>query len=81
MTEPNVIKHLTRKELFGTQTKLAEAAGCKPHTICGKRDSDNPLTYQQMRRILATAPEYGVEVTPDDFFPERLVDDDQTAAA
>ena len=70
MIEPNVIEHLTRKELFGSQTRLAEAAGCKAHTICGKRNSRNPLTHEQMRRILAKAPELGVPVTPEDFFPE-----------
>lgn len=69
MVEPNVIEHLTRKELFGSQTRLARAAGCEPHTICGKRNSRNPLTYEQMRRILSRAPDLGVLVTPEDFFP------------
>jgi len=63
-----VIKHL--KSRFGTQTRLAEAAGVKPHTISGKKDSANPLTHEQMRRILEKAPEMGVQVTPADFFPD-----------
>lgn len=70
MTEPNVIAHLTKRGLFGSQTALAKAAGCTPHTICGKRNKRNPLTYEQMCRILANAPDMGVEVTPEDFFPE-----------
>lgn len=70
MVEPNLIEHLTGKGLFGSQTNLARAAGCAAHTICGKRNSPNPLTYQQMRRILASAAELGVAITPDDFFPE-----------
>jgi hypothetical protein len=70
MIETNVIAHLTRKELFGSQTNLATALGCRPHTICGKRNSKNPLTYEQMRRILAVAAETGLSITPDDFFPE-----------
>lgn len=73
-----VITHLTAKERFGSQTRLAAAAGVKPHTICGKRDSENPLTYKQMRNILRTAPEMGVEVRPDDFFPGES--DDEAAA-
>lgn len=70
MIEPKVIAYLTRDDMFGSQTKLARAAGCEPHTICGKRNSANPLTYQQMRRILEKGPEMGVFVTPEDFFPE-----------
>lgn len=69
MTDTTVIDHL--KSRFGTQTRLAEAAGVKPHTISGKKDSANPLTHEQMRRILERAPDMGVVVTPDDFFPER----------
>lgn len=70
MVETNVIKHLTRDELFGSQTNLARAAGCTPQTICEKRNSENPLTHRQMRRILSVGPEMGVPVTPEDFFPE-----------
>lgn len=65
-----VIVHLTSPERFGTQTRLAEAAGVKPHTISGKADTDNPLTYAQMRRVLQAGPTMGVPVTPSDFFPE-----------
>ena len=65
----NVIDHLTAPERFRTQTRLAEAAGVKPHTICEKRHT-NTLTHDQMRRILRAAPDMGVEVRPDDFFPE-----------
>jgi transcriptional regulator with XRE-family HTH domain len=66
-TVANVIDHLTG--LFGSQTRLAEAAGCSQPTISEKRKS-NTLTMAQMRRILATAPNMGVPVRPDDFFPE-----------
>lgn len=65
----NVIDHLTAPERFRTQTRLAEAAGVRPHTICEKRKT-NALTHEQMRRILRKAPEMGVELTPADFFPE-----------
>lgn len=65
-----VIAHLTSPAKFGTQTRLAAAAECKPHTISGKRDSDNPLTLVQMTRILRNGPELGVAVEPADFFPE-----------
>jgi hypothetical protein len=65
-----VIKHLTSRERFGTQTRLAEAAGVRPHTISGKAASDNPLTYAQMRRVLERGPMMGVEVRPEDFFPD-----------
>lgn len=58
------------KAKFGTQTAIARAAGVKPHTICGKQGNANPLTYEQMRRILAAAPEMGVELSPADFFPD-----------
>ena len=70
MSDKNVIDHLTAPERFGTQTRLAEAAGVKPHTISEKRHS-NALTHNQMRRILDVAPRMGVEIGPDDFFPER----------
>lgn len=66
-----VITHLIAKERFGTQTRLAEAAGVKPHTISGKRATENPLTYKQMRNILRAAPEMGVAVQPADFFPDE----------
>lgn len=62
-----MIDHLAAR--FGTQTRLAEAAGVKPHTISGKHASPNPLTHSQMSRILEAAPAMGVEITPDDFFP------------
>lgn len=66
----NVIQHLTSKDRFGTQTRLAAAAGVKPHTICEKKASANPLTHTQMRRILTVAPEMGVQVDAWDFFPD-----------
>ncbi len=69
MSDIGVIAHLTQPELFGSQTKLAKAAGVRPHTISGKRDSENPLTYSQMRRILEEGPTLGVTVDPWDFFP------------
>lgn len=65
-----VIAHLTQRERFGSQTRLAEAAGVKPHTISGKADTQNPLTYAQMRRILDAGPRMGIPVTPSDFFPD-----------
>lgn len=65
-----VIRHLTARERFGTQTRLAEAAGVKQNTISGKAGSENPLTYAQMRRVLEVAPTMGVPITPDDFFPD-----------
>lgn len=64
-----VIAHLIDPERFRTQTRLAAAAGVKPHTISGKAADDNPLTYAQMCRILQVAPEFGVRITPADFFP------------
>lgn len=64
----NVIDHLTSPERFGTQTRLAEAAGVRPHTISEKRHT-NSLTHAQMRRILVFAPKMGVSIGPGDFFP------------
>ena len=69
MSDINIIDHLTTPERFGTQTKLAKAAGCTPQTINEKRHS-NALTHAQMRRILSAAPEMGVRVEPSDFFPD-----------
>lgn len=69
MSDINVIDHLTAPERFKTQTRLAQAAGVKPHTISEKRHT-NALTHEQMRRILRVAPEMGVDVSPTDFFPE-----------
>lgn len=69
MSDTNVIDHLTAADRFGTQTRLAEAAGVKPHTISEKRKAGN-LTHEQMRRILRVAPAMGVSIRPDDFFPE-----------
>jgi transcriptional regulator with XRE-family HTH domain len=77
MSDINVIDHL--KSRFGTQIKLAEAAGCKQNTISDRRKA-NSLTHEQMRRILRTAPDMGVTVEPADFFPE-LLSDRQDAAA
>lgn len=65
----NVVSHL--KSIFGTQDRLAEAAGVKQNTI-SDRKKVNSLTHEQMRRILRTAPDMGVEVKPDDFFPELI---------
>lgn len=67
----NVIDHLTAPERFGTQTRLAEAAGVRPHTISEKRHT-NSLTHAQMRRILTVAPQMGISISPDDFFPGVL---------
>jgi hypothetical protein len=64
---PNVIDHL--KGRFGSQLRIAEAAGVKQNTI-SDRKAANSLTHEQMRRILKTAPDMGVRITPDDFFPE-----------
>jgi transcriptional regulator with XRE-family HTH domain len=62
----NVIDHLTQR--FGTQLRLAAAAGCAQSTMSEKRKS-NSLTHDQMRRLLKVGPEMGVEISPDDFFP------------
>lgn len=67
MADANVVEHL--RSLFGTQERLAEAAGVKQNTISDRKKA-NSLTHRQMRRILATAPQMGVAVRPDDFFPE-----------
>lgn len=70
MSDIDVITHLTAPERFRTQTRLAEAAGVKPHTISGKLKAKSGLTYEQMRRILKVAPGMGITITPADFFPE-----------
>ncbi|RAK52106.1 hypothetical protein [Phenylobacterium deserti] len=67
MSDTNVVLHL--KARFGTQTRVAEAAGIRPHTL-SERKERNTLTHEQMRRILRAAPEMGVEISPADFFPE-----------
>jgi predicted XRE-type DNA-binding protein len=64
---PNVIDHL--KSRFGNQQRIAEAAGVTQGTISDRR-ARNSLSHKQMRTILKTAPDMGVEITPDDFFPE-----------
>lgn len=68
--EIKVIDHLTKR--FGTQLRLAAAAGCAQSTMSEKRQS-NSLTHDQMRRILKAAPAMGVEIEPADFFPELSV--------
>lgn len=65
-----VIVHLTAPDRFRTQTRLAAAAGIMPHTLSEKVRSKNPLTFEQMGKILRAAPDMGVAVTPADFFPE-----------
>lgn len=71
---PNVIDHLTASERFRTQARLADAAGVKQHSISGRRKV-NSLSHDQMRRLLKVAPEYGVTLTPADFFPELSAND------
>lgn len=66
----NVIDYLTRPERFRTQTRLAEAVGVTQSTIAGRRKT-NSLSHEQMRRILTVAPDLGIEIKPEDFFPER----------
>lgn len=80
MTAINVIDHLTAPDRFKTQMRLAEAAGVKQNTISDRRAA-NSLTHEQMRRILKRAPEMGVHVTPDDFFPELNAEAEQVAAS
>lgn len=63
-----VIAHL--KVRFKTQTRLAQAAEVRPHTISGKRSSENPLTYTQLCRIVQNGPDMGVEITLADLFPQ-----------
>jgi uncharacterized protein (DUF2384 family) len=81
MSDINVIAHLTAPERFRTQTRLAEAAGVKPHTINEKRHHGGSLTHAQMRRILKVAPAMGVEVDAWDFFPDMAPDGRMTAEA
>lgn len=71
MSDTNVIVHLTAPTRFGSQKRLAAAAGVTQPTI-SERKASNTLSHEQMRRILAAAPDMGVIVTPDDFFPERM---------
>lgn len=63
----NVVDHLLK--LFGTQARLAEAAGVKQPAISDKR-AKNALTHGNMRQILISAPRMGVSLDPWDFFPE-----------
>ncbi|MFZ5669092.1 MAG: hypothetical protein ACOY4K_06335 [Pseudomonadota bacterium] len=71
MSDINVIEHLTAPELFRTQTRLAEAAGVKPHTINERlRHRGGHLTHLQMRQILLSAPAMGVTIDAWDFFPD-----------
>lgn len=67
MPDINVIDHLVRR--FGNQTRLAAAAGISQPTI-SERKKSNTLSHEQMRRIMSVGPSMGVEVTPNDFFPE-----------
>jgi hypothetical protein len=67
MSDINVVDHLLTK--FGNQHRLAEAAGCAQNTI-SDRKRVNSLRHDQMRNILRKAPEMGVAVAPEDFFPE-----------
>jgi hypothetical protein len=78
MSDINVIDHLRTR--FGTQVRLAQAAGVKQNTISDKKAS-NSLTHEQMRRILDSAPAMGVEVGPEDFFPERAKQIEATSRA
>lgn len=67
MSDINVVDHL--KKQFGTQTRLALAAGIKQNSMSDRRKV-NSLTHEQMRRIMKAAPTMGVIITPQDFFPE-----------
>lgn len=78
MADINVIDHLTAPERFKTQIRLAEAAGVKQNTISDRRAS-NSLTHEQMRRILRNAPQMGVAVTPEDFFPDLTTSTQEAA--
>lgn len=79
MADNPVITALCAK--FGTQTRLAQAAGVKPHTISGKRGTANPFTHEQMCRILKVAPTMGVALTPADFFPPQVLSASPVKAA
>lgn len=72
MTDINVIDHLSQR--FGNQTRLAKAAGVSQPTIAGRKKS-NSLSHEQMRRIIKAAPDMGVAVVPEDFFPELAAND------
>lgn len=65
-----LIDHLTSRSLFKNQSELARAAGVTPHTLSGKKDGENVLTLAQMRRVLVVGREWGVPITPADFFPD-----------
>lgn len=65
-----LIDHLTSRSLFKNQSELARAAGITPHTLSGKKDGENVLTLSQMRRVLIVGREWGVPITPNDFFPD-----------
>ena len=80
MSDNIVISHLTDAQRFGSQTRLALAAWVRPHTINGKRESKNPLTHAQMKRILQVAPDMGVRIDPWDFFPDLRPGELQSAA-
>lgn len=70
MSDINVIAHLVTPERFRTQTRLAQAAGVRPHTISERRHGSGTLTHEQMRRILLAAPSMGVLIDAWDFFPD-----------
>lgn len=70
MSDTNVIDHLTAPNRFGTQTRLGEALGISQGTVSGRRKA-NSLSHDQMRRLLKIAPDFGIDLTPSDFFPEQ----------
>lgn len=65
----NVIEHLTAKERFGNQTRLGQAIGVGQSTVAGRKKV-NSLSHDQMRTLLKVAPDFGVTLSPQDFFPE-----------
>lgn len=74
MSDTNVIDHLTAPDKFGNQARLGEAIGLTQSSVSGRRKA-NSLSHDHMRRLLAVGPQYGVVITPADFFPE-LSDND-----
>lgn len=76
MSDTNVVDHLKTK--FGTQQRLAKAAGVAQNTI-SDRKAANSLTHNQMRSILRSAPSFGVQVDAWDFFPDVARSDGEAA--
>ena len=78
--KPNVIEYLTAPERFGNQTRLGQAIGLGQSSVAGRKKA-NSLSHDQMRRLLEVAPDFGVPLSPSDFFPELSANDTAQEAA